>query len=284
MPAPTLLEADPKLKLSARSFETVRRLAYDKAGIDLRDGKELLVAARLVKLVRLHNLSSCDEYVDRVLADRTTKSLMELIDALSTNHTAFLREIAHFEFLQRHILPALTDRAEVRIWCAAAATGEEPYSLLFSVLETPGFSNPGSCHILATDISGKALAAARKGIYAEDKLAPLPKDWLPRYFLRGQGESQGLYRVKPNFGKRIEFHRLNLIEPIFLGGQFPLISCRNVMIYFDPGTQQRVTDSLVAHLEPGGFLFIGHSEAMTSKHPSLVPVQPAIFQKKWGSA
>lgn len=284
MPPPTLLEPHPKLRLSARSFETVRRLVYDKAGIDLREGKEILVAARLAKLVRIHNLSSCDEYVDRLLADRTTNSLMELIDAISTNHTAFLREIAHFDFLQRHILPALADRLEVRIWCAAAASGEEPYSLLFSVLETPAFSATASCHLLATDISRKALTAARNGIYAEDRLAPLPRNWLPRYFLRGQGESTGLYRVKTEFRNRIEFSRLNLIEPISLGRHFPLISCRNVMIYFDPATQQRVVDSLVAHLEPGGFLFVGHSEVMTGNHPSLVSVQPAIFQRKRGNA
>jgi chemotaxis protein methyltransferase CheR len=284
MPPRTLLDRNPNLTLSARSFETVRRLVYDNAGIDLHEGKEQLVAARLAKLVRAHGLASCDEYVKRLLADRTTKSLMELIDAISTNHTSFLREPAHFEFLQRHILPKLAGRPEIRIWCAAAATGEEPYSLLFSAIETLGLSAAKSCRILATDISGKALTAARKGIYSEERIAPLPKEWLPRYFLRGEAESKGLYRVKPEWQNQIEFRKLNLIEHIYLGCQFPLISCRNVMIYFDPPTQRRVIDSLVAHLEPGGFLFIGHSDAMTSKHPSLAPVRPAVFQKASGPA
>lgn len=276
---PTLPESPATTKLSRRSFETVRRLVYDKAGIDLREGKEQLVASRLAKLVRIHNLSSCDAYVERLVADRTTNSLMELIDAISTNHTSFLREPAHFDFLQRNILPKLAGRPEIRIWCAAAATGEEPYSLLFSAVETLGLSAAGSCRILATDISGKALTAARNGIYSEDRLAPLPKEWLSRYFLRGEAESKGLYRIKSEWRAQIEFRKLNLIEPIHLGGQFPLISCRNVMIYFDGPTQQRVVESLVAQLEPGGFLFIGHSDAMTGKHPSLIPIQPAVFQK-----
>jgi chemotaxis protein methyltransferase CheR len=284
MPPPILRDPNSNLSLSARSFEKVRRLVYDKAGIDLHHGKEHLVAARLAKLVRAYSLASCDEYVERLLADRTTKSLMELIDAISTNHTSFLREAAHFEFLQRHILPKLAGRPEIRIWCAAAATGEEPYSLLFSTVETLGFSAAKSCRILATDISGKALTAARKGIYSEDRVAPLPKAWLPRFFLRGEAESKGLYRVKPEWQNQIEFRKLNLIEPIYLGSQFPLISCRNVMIYFDPPTQQRVVESLVAHLEPGGFLFIGHSDAMVGKHPSLVPIRPAVFQKTGGPA
>ncbi|HEX4808718.1 MAG TPA: protein-glutamate O-methyltransferase CheR [Bryobacteraceae bacterium] len=276
---PTLPDSSTVTKLSARSFEAVRRLVYDKAGIDLQQGKEHLVASRLAKLVRIHNLSSCDAYVDRLLADRTTNSLMEMIDAISTNHTSFLREPAHFDFLQRNILPKLAGRQEIRIWCAAAATGEEPYSLLFSAIDTLGLSASNSCRILATDISGKALTTARNGIYSGDRLDPLPKEWLPRYFLRGEAESKGLYRVKPEWRNQIEFRKLNLIEPIHLGGQFPLISCRNVMIYFDRQTQQRVVESLVTQLEPGGFLFIGHSDAMTGKHPSLIPIQPAIFQK-----
>lgn len=284
MPPLTLPDSNRRMSLSRRSFETVRRLIYEKAGIDLHPGKEQLVAARLAKLVRAHNLASCDQYVEQLLADRTTKSLMELIDAISTNHTSFLREPAHFDFLQRHILPKLAGRPEIRIWCAAAATGEEPYSLLFSAIETLNFSGAKSCRILATDISGKALIAARKGIYPESKVAPLPKEWLPRYFLRGEAESKGLYCVKPEWRNQIEFRKLNLIEPIYLGCQFPLISCRNVMIYFDPPTQQRVVDSLIAHLEPGGFLFIGHSDAMPGKHSSLIPIRPAIFQKTGGSA
>ncbi|MGC2658241.1 MAG: protein-glutamate O-methyltransferase CheR [Bryobacteraceae bacterium] len=284
MPSPTLLEPGALAKLSARSFETVRRLVYDQAGIDLRPGKEELVAARLARLVRVHNLASCDAYVERLLADRTSNSLTELIDAISTNHTAFLREIAHFEFFERYIAPKLARRSEIYLWCAAAATGEEPYSLLFSALEILGPSAAKACRILATDISGKALATAERAIYSEERIAPLPKDWLRRYFLRGEAESKGLYRVKPEYRGQVEFRKLNLIEPIALGGQFPLISCRNVMIYFDPPTQRRVVESLAAHLEPGGFLFIGHSDALTGAHPLLTPVRPAIFQRIGGAS
>ncbi len=267
-----------ELKLSQPSFDKIKRLIYDKAGIDLQNGKEQLVAARLAKLVRAHHFQSYDQYLDFVAADRSTNSLIELVDALTTNFTSFLREPAHFEFMQRIIFPALASRPQIKIWCAAAATGEEPYSLLFSALENLAGSGR-SCQILATDISTKALATARQGVYPADRFSPVPKDWLPKYLLRGSGDAAGLYRVKPDLQKLMEFKQLNLIEPYNLNGQFPLISCRNVMIYFDKPTQQKVVDRLVMHLEPGGYLFIGHSDGLTGITHKLTFVQPAIFQK-----
>jgi chemotaxis protein methyltransferase CheR len=282
MPPQAPIELGFDAKLSTRCFETIKRLVYDNAGIDLSKGKEQLVAARLAKLVRNHRLRSYDEYVERIIADRTSESLVELIDAISTNFTSFLREPTHFEFMRKSILPNLRNRGEIRIWCAAAATGEEPYSLLFSAIEELGAQAGRLCRILATDISTKALATAQKGIYPEDRLAPVPREWLSRYLLRGESESTGFYLVKPEFRRQIEFRQLNLIQPSPMGCQFPLISCRNVMIYFDKATQQRVVDWLTAQLEPGGYLFIGHSDGLAGINHSLMFVQPAIYRKPTG--
>ena len=265
--------------LSNRCYETVKRLVYEKAGIDLSAGKQQLIAARLAKLVRLHKLRSYDEYVEQLLADRTTNSLVELIDAISTNFTSFLREPAHFDFMRKTVLPAIKDRSEIRVWCAASATGEEPYSLVFTAYEELGPLTGRSFRLLATDISTKALATARKGIYSQDRFTPVPKDWLPKYLLRGERESAGLFQVKPEIRQQVEFKQLNLIESFDLHATFPLISCRNVMIYFDKPTQQRVMDRLVAHLEPGGYLFIGHSDGLAGVNHPLRFIQPAIYQK-----
>jgi len=277
-PAGSLVQAEPP-PLAPRTFDKIRRLVYEKAGIDLRDGKQQLVSARLGKKLREHNCRSFEEYLRNVETDRTGKSLIALIDALTTNFTSFLRETAHFEFLKKVILPKLARREIVEVWCAAAATGEEPYSLLFTMLDH--FSAPGGpqCRLLATDISTRALEMAGKAVFSKERFSEVPQEWLPKYLLRGHGDFEGLYQVKPEVTRKAEFRRLNLIEPFNPGRSFPLISCRNVMIYFDKPTQERVVQRLASFLEPGGYLFVGHSESLAgTKHP-LCFVQPAVYQK-----
>lgn len=274
-----ILDSGDTAVLSRRTFDKVRRLVYDKAGIDLREGKEQLVSARLGKKLRETMCRTYEEYLHVVESDGTGESLIALIDALTTNYTSFLREMEHFHFLRQEILPKLAGRDAVEIWCAAAATGEEPYSLMFTMLDVLGDPLRTPCRLLATDISTRALHAARKGIYPAERLAECPKEWLPKYLLRGEGEFTGLYQVKPEVARRIDFRRLNLIEEFNVGSQFPLISCRNVMIYFDKPTQERVVNRLASFLEPGGYLFVGHSESLTGLKHSLKFVKPAIYQK-----
>ena len=205
--------------------------------------------------------------------------MIALIDALSTNFTSFLRESAHFDFLKEKALPPLVNRSTVEIWCAAAATGEEPYSLMLTMLDQFGGLAADRCRMLATDISTNALAQAKKAVYAEDRLASVPKEWLSKYTLRGEGNFKGLYQIKPEVSRRIDFRRLNLIEPITHGKVFPIIFCRNVMIYFDRPTQEKVVKQLTACLEPGGYLFVGHSEGLNGINHSLHFVRPAVYQK-----
>jgi len=278
MPSPTPL-TEPIQPLTEREFSNISRLAYEKFGLQLKPEKYELVTARLGKKVRAAGCRSFQEYYERVVDDRTGETLIELIDALATNFTNFLREPAHFEFLLKEVLPASTRTDRLAIWSAACSTGEEPYSIAFSMLDALGGAGRPQLRIVATDISSKALAEARRGVYPAAKLEGLPPAWLRAFFLRGDGNWKGWYRVKPEVARLIEFRRLNLIEQTAHTELFRVIFCRNVMIYFDKPTQQRVIERLAAHLEPGGYLFIGHSESLTGIEHPLAYVRPTIYRK-----
>jgi chemotaxis protein methyltransferase CheR len=274
---PSVIE-DPG-ELPPRVFDKVRKLLYEQAGIDLRPGKEALVSSRLSRGMREKGCPSFEAYVDRAAADATGEGLLDLIDALTTNFTSFLREPAHFEFMRRKILPALAARPRLEIWCAAAATGEEPYSIAFTVLDVLGAGAAPRCRILSTDISTRALDKARRAVYPADRFSGVPGEWLPRYLLKGEKDSAGLYKVRPEVARMVQFERLNLIEPARSSASFPLIWCRNVMIYFDQPTQERVVQRLERSLEPGGYLFVGHSESLSAVRHSLEFIQPAIYRR-----
>ncbi len=265
--------------LTRREFENIRQLAYDRFGLDLKDGKEGLVASRLGKKIREANLGSFDEYYQSVLQDSTGEQLIHLIDALATNHTSFLREPVHFQFLRDTILPALRARDHIDVWCAAASTGEEPYTIAFSILDAWGMDAANRVSILATDISTKALEKAEQAIYTEERLADLPKSWTHKFLLHGEGRWQGWLRVKPEVRSMIKYQRLNLIEPYQHSRRFAAIFCRNVMIYFDKPTQGAVVNRMSPWLEPGGYLLIGHAESLTGLKQPLKYVRPAIYRK-----
>jgi chemotaxis protein methyltransferase CheR len=266
-------------KLKPREFEAIRRLAYDKFGLDLRKGKEELVAARLGKRMRQTGFESFEKYYQHVVGDPSGEALVGMIDALATNHTSFLREAAHFDFLRQSVLPDLQGRPRIELWSAACSTGEEPYTLAFTLCDQLGTAAFRKVRILATDISTKALAAAKNGVYPGERFAAFRPEWLHRFLLRGEGRWEGWYRVKPEVRGQVEFARLNLIEPFSQRLLFPVIFCRNVMIYFDKATQEAVVNRLAACLEPGGYLFIGHAESLTGVQHDLAYVRPAIYRK-----
>jgi chemotaxis protein methyltransferase CheR len=265
--------------LRASEFAKFRQLAYDTFGLDLRAGKETLVAARLGELIQKAGCLSFDKYYQRVVADRTGEALIPLIDALTTNHTSFFRERAHFEFLRQTFLPAYRDRASIDIWSAACSTGEEPYSIAMCVLDYLGSPAPGKVRILATDISTRVLAAAKKAIYATERFDVVPASNLRRFWLRGERDWAGYYRAKEELRSLVEFRRLNLLEAPASVGTFPLIFCRNVMIYFDKPTQRQVIGRLSECLEPGGYLITGHAESLTGIEHGLRYVQPAVYRR-----
>ena len=268
-------EADSIRPLAPQEFEQIRQLAYRTFGLDLKPGKEDVVSARLRKLVRAGGFRSFQEYHRSVLQDVTGQSLLTMIDALATNHTSFLREPDHFRFLCDHIVPELGARDTFEVWSAACSTGEEVWTLAMALNEAPAHRK---IRIAASDISNKALSFARHADYPVDRCHGVPSAWLARYFA-AEGRPTVSYRIAPALRTQVVFRRINLVESYSWPHPFPVIFCRNVMIYFDRQTQERVIAGLTHHLEPGGYLFVGHAESLTRVSHRLEYVRPAVYRK-----
>ena len=276
MPGGSRTAIDEVRPLEREEFEQIRRLAYETFGLDLRDGKQDLVCARLRRLVISRGCHSYEEYYRRVLADRTQAELSAMIDALTTNHTSFLREAEHFRYLRETVVPQLAGRGRIDVWSAACATGEEVWSLVFLLDE----ALPGrTVRVVGTDISSRALAQARLARYPAERVSGLPREWRERYLEREHGEPQSWYQVARPYRARAEFTRLNLMDRISWPRPFPVVFCRNVMIYFDKPTQERVVAKLAAAVEPGGYLFVGHAESLTGVRHWLEYQRPAVYRK-----
>jgi chemotaxis protein methyltransferase CheR len=265
--------------LTAREFDQFRKLAYDTAGIDLQPGKEQLVSSRLSKRMRELNLRSYEAYYEYVQVDKSGDALIAMIDALTTNHTCFFREMAHFDFLRKTILPELSHRDRISIWCAASSTGEEPYSIAVSVLEELGMGALSKLNILGTDISTRVLATAQKGMYPAERFRDVSLQQLRPYLLRGDGKWKDWYQIRKEVRAAIRFERLNLMEQFSHAALFPVIFCRNVMIYFDRRTQEDLVQRLSQFLEPGGYLLIGHAESLNGIEHPLQYLRPATYRK-----
>jgi chemotaxis protein methyltransferase CheR len=238
-------------KFPLREFQLIRRMVYDQVGIDL-EGKEVLVSARLGKKMRELGLSSFKKYYEFVQRDTSGEAMTAMVEALTTNHTSFFREPQHFDYLRKVIVPELKPTQEVRIWSAACSTGEEPYSIAFTMVEEMGEAAFSKVRILATDISTRVLATAEQGLYPASRFRDIPVDRLRRHVLKGSACADHRYLVKRQTRSLISFQRLNLMEDFSRAGLFSVIFCRNVMIYFDQPTQQNLVNRLAAQLEPGG--------------------------------
>jgi len=269
-------------------YQFIRNLVYERSRIDLGPDKRELVAARLGKRLRAMQLGSIEEYCTLLRTPAAQDEIANLIDAISTNHTYFFREEHHFEFLRNRVLPELVARRrseawpELRIWCAASSSGEEPYSLAITLAETmPALAADWGWHIDATDISHNVLGRARAAIYsAEGVVGHVPAPLVTKYFQRGFGPQDGKYRVKPVLQERVTFSHLNLIEgPFRFPTPYHVIFCRNVMIYFDRPTQEELVAKLADQLVPGGYLLVGHSESLTGIRHSLTLVAPATYRR-----
>lgn len=265
--------------LKPREFDQIRKLAYDQFGLELRAGKEQLVYARLAKIIRSLHFGSFQEYYDYLVQDRSGEALTAMIDALTTNHTSFFREPAHFTFLNETVLPRLRKRDRISIWSAACSSGEEPYSIAFSLMQYLTEGESAGIRILATDISTRVLNHAKEGVYSADRFNNLQLTQLRPYLLKGEDKWRGYFRVRKDIRDSIEFRRLNLMHNFSGLGLFPVIFCRNVMIYFDKSTQQDLVCRMSDCLEPGGFLLIGHAESLNRIDHGLRYVQPAVYQK-----
>jgi chemotaxis protein methyltransferase CheR len=259
-PAPAL-PAETEYTLTPADFERIRRLIYERAGISLHAGKQAMVYSRLSRRLRETRHGSFASYLDRLERGGSESEWQEFVNCLTTNLTAFFREEHHFHALVDD-LRALAGRSggrPPRLWCNAASTGEEPYSLAMTVVETLGVSAPAQ--LLCTDIDTKVLAKAQRGVYPADARGLSPER-LKRHFLRGTGSNAGSIRVKPELARLVEFRPFNLMSTSWstLGEPFDVVFCRNVMIYFDGPTQRRVLERIHGVTRPGALLYVGHSE------------------------
>ena len=272
-------------KVSPAAYEFIVRLVYEHSRIRLGTDKQALVSGRLAKRLRALGLEDFEEYCDLLKSRDGHDELSSLVDAISTNHTHFFREIEHLNFLRDRMLPefmpqVVKAREPFRLWCAASSSGEEPYSLAIVLAEFVRTHGGMEWQIEASDISHKILAKARDAIYDADRVQVPNPELLARYFQQGTGENAGLYRVKDQLRRQVKFHQLNLLQASYpVPPRQHVIFCRNVMIYFDGPTQQELVTKLVAHLVPGGYLVVGASESLLGvKHP-LKSVSPAIYRK-----
>ena len=261
--APTTINADAEFSFSAPDFERVRQLIYQRAGISLHAGKQAMVYSRLSRRLRETGHRSFADYLqwlERATGAQADAEWQEFVNCLTTNLTAFFREEHHFHALVQDL--RARNGKPLRIWCNAASTGEEPYSLAMTVVEALGANAP--VHILCSDIDTKVLETARRGVYPADSRG-LDPERLKRHFMRGTGANAGFIRARPELAKLLDFRPFNLMTPSWsaLGEAFDFVFCRNVMIYFDNPTQRKVLERMHAAMKPGGLLYVGHSENFT---------------------
>jgi chemotaxis protein methyltransferase CheR len=255
---------NPAAEMSQADFERVRSMIHRHAGIALNPSKKTMVYSRLRRRLRVLGQSDFAGYLDTLERNGSEQpEWQEFVNALTTNLTSFFREAHHFPVLAEYLRQRAA-QAPLQLWCCAASSGEEPYTLAMTARDAFDGQAAPAVSILATDIDTAVLERARQGVYPIDAVAKLDPGVLRRHFLRGSGASQGLVRVRPELGAMITFRQLNLLEPRWpLDTRFDAIFCRNVMIYFDKPTQLRVLQRLAPRLKPGGLLFAGHSENFT---------------------
>ncbi len=276
----TAAPVDAEFSFSGADFERVRQLIYQRAGISLHAGKQAMVYSRLSRRLRETGHRSFADYLQGLERGQGETEWQEFVNCLTTNLTAFFREEHHFHALVQDLQALSARRAgkPIRIWCNAASTGEEPYSLAMTVTEALGANAP--VRILASDIDTKVLDTARRGVYAADSRG-LDPERLKRHFLRGTGANAGFIRARPELARLLEFRSFNLMSPSWssLGDPFDVIFCRNVMIYFDNPTQRKVLERMHAVLQPGGLLYVGHSENFTESRDLFRLRGKTIYEK-----
>lgn len=262
-------------------FRKITEYIYNECGIHLTEKKRVLVESRLLKRMRRLQIDSYEKYFEFVKQDKSGEEKVQLIDVISTNVTHFFREMPHFDFLKSYIDKRVAaGQKKFRIWCAAASTGEEPYSIGIILDEaTKGFGCDN--RVLATDISTNVLQKCKQGVYTASKIDGVPKHYIDTYFNRCEDNGESVFQVKNSLSQLITFARLNLAKPPFpMKGPFDVVFIRNVMIYFDDMVKRNLLTDVYRLLKPGGYLVIGHSESMAANLVSgLKRVDNSVFVK-----
>ena len=252
-------QGEREFPFSVADFERVRKLIYQHAGISLSPVKQDMVYSRLARRLRATNTNTFGEYLDK-LEKGGEDEWERFVNSLTTNLTSFFREPHHFPIFAEH-LQKLGTKRPIRVWCSAASTGEEPYSIAITVLETFG-NNASHVSIFASDLDTNVLATAQKGVYPVERVEKMSPERLKRFFLKGSGSQEGYVAVRPELKRLVEFQRVNLLEPNWpVRGPLDIIFCRNVMIYFDKPTQYKILSRFAPLMQPDGLMLAGHSES-----------------------
>lgn len=265
-------------------FRRLSGLVEGISGIRMPEAKKHMLEYRLMKRLRVLGIRSFRDYY-RLLTenDDNAEELVRMIDVVTTNKTEFFREPAHFSFLADRVLPGLLRTAAgkpVNLWSAGCSSGEEPYTLAMVLSEYARIREPFAFSILATDISTRMLEKAYLGVYEEEKITPVPPELRRTYLLRSRDRSRGEVRMAPEIRARVSFRRLNFLDAAYgIQQEMQVIFCRNVLIYFERRTQEQVINKFCRHLQPGGYLFLGHSETLSGLDVPLAQVGSTIYRK-----
>jgi len=272
------------ITINDNEFELISKLVYDQFGIKLTEKKKALVIGRLQKVLKKLGFHKFSDYYNYVINDSSKLAISELINQISTNYTYFYREGKHFDFFLKVALPEIIEKLkksrsnDIRIWCAGCSSGEEAYTLAMLLMEYLDkdyrFWNAG---ILATDISEKALNVAKEGIYTTNEISSLPKTYIQKYFKR---LNEDKWEVSEKLRKEVTFRRFNLMNNVYpFKGEFHIVFCRNVLIYFDSITRTKIIGNIHQFLIPNGYLFIGHSESLGREQNLFKYLLPAVYKK-----
>jgi chemotaxis protein methyltransferase CheR len=276
--------------MSGRDFARMSRLIYDECGIKMPDAKKTMLEARLGKRLRGLGMGSFAEYCDYLFSrEGREQELVLMIDLVTTNKTDFFREPAHFDYLRQNVLPEWVGKGgklaadKLMLWSAGCSTGEEPYTLAMVLNEfaadCPGFD----FRMLASDISTRVLESAVRAVYDEEKVVPVPSGLKKKYLLRSRDKDSSLVRIAPEIREKVRFRRINFMDADFgIGDRFDVIFCRNVVIYFDRETQERLLNKFCNYLNKGGYIFMGHSETLNGLDVPLSMVHPTVYRKVGG--
>ena len=277
-----MTEAVREFRFTDTNFEQLRELALEQTGIVLGDNKRQMVYGRLARRLRALQMHNFDDYCDYLRAHPDSE-LGELINAITTNLTAFFREQHHFEHLATQAVPEILQRnaasRRLRVWSAGCSTGEEAYSIAMTLTEQPALEN-WDVRILATDIDTSVVHIGAEGVYPAERLELVPEARLRRWFDRGTGDNSGRLRVKQALRDKVYFRPLNLLRTWPMRGPFDVIFCRNVVIYFDKDTQKELFDRFADMLAPDGLLYIGHAETLFKVSDRFVSVGRTVYRKR----
>jgi chemotaxis protein methyltransferase CheR len=273
--------AGREFAFTRRDFDFLRRLANERTGIVVSDDKFDMFYSRLARRLRQLGLPDFGSYCELLRSEDGADEVPELVNAITTNLTAFFREHHHFDFLAQRLVPELAARADrtgrVRVWSAGCSTGEEPYSVAITLGELLA-SPQWDLSVLATDIDSNVLAQAARGVYPMDRVRGIPVDRLRRWFLKGKGANDGKARVRQELQRLVRFEPLNLVEPWSVE-PMDAIFCRNVIIYFDKPTKARLVDRFASALRDGGYLLIGHSESLYKVSDRFQLIGSTVYRK-----